>query len=71
MKFLFSDTCAAFAYFSFSGSRGKPLEWSDFPSSVSESPIWDDAARGEVTKTKMADYDMNKKRSQLLVPGKS
>jgi len=41
---------------------------SNWPSDVAGSHIWDQAVRQEVKETKMTEQELNRKRSELLVP---
>ena len=50
-------------------SAGEAVTWEHLPMVMALSPLWDDAVRGEVTKTKMTEQEMHKRRAQLLVPG--
>ena len=48
---------------------GEAVTWEHLPTVTAVSPLWDRDIRAEVTKTKMTEQEMHKRRAQLLVPG--
>lgn len=54
---------------SLSDSAGGVVTWEHLPVVTAVSPLWDESVRGEVTKTKMTEQEMHRRRAQLLVPG--
>ena len=50
-------------------SASEVMTWAHLPLGVTASPLWESAVRKDVTESKMTEQEMNRLRSQLIVPG--
>ncbi|XP_076462183.1 ribonucleases P/MRP protein subunit POP1-like [Babylonia areolata] len=50
-------------------SAAEVMTWDHLPAETAVSPLMDEAVREEVTRTKMTEQDINRRRSKVLVPG--